>query len=103
MLAFSKLTLVRLSPLVFITIAAAVWFNDVQDGGPYVARNLLPLLVVVVLAWIALVRGGGRWAGRGWRLPLGTRAIQARTTTTNSGSRLRATYGPPSWTSLNHT
>ena len=70
--AFSKLTLVRLSPLVFVTVAIAVWINDVQAGGPYVARNLLPLLLVVVLAWVALIRGGGRWAGRGWRLPLGT-------------------------------
>ena len=72
MAAFSKLTLVRLSPVVFVTMAVAVWINEVEEGGPYVGRNLLPLLLVVLLAWFSLYRGGGRWAGRGWRLPLGT-------------------------------
>lgn len=67
-----KLTLVRLAPLVVVTIVAAFWFNDVQDGGPYVLRNLLPPLVVVALAAVTLWRGNGTWTGTGWRWPLGT-------------------------------
>jgi hypothetical protein len=67
-----KLMLVRLAPLVIVTIAAGFWFNDVQDSGPYVLRNLLPPLVVVVLAAVTLWRGGGLWSRAGWRWPLGT-------------------------------
>ena len=63
---------IRLLPVVLVTVAAAFWFGDVQDGGPYVARNWLPLVVVVLLAALTLHRGSGRWAGSGWKLPLGT-------------------------------
>ena len=33
--------------LLLLTIAAAAWFNDVQQGGPYVLRNL-PLYAPIV-------------------------------------------------------
>jgi hypothetical protein len=66
-----RLTLVRLLPLVLLLIAAAVWINDVQDGGPYVLRNLVPPALLFVLAVIAVQRGGGTWTGSGWRFPLG--------------------------------
>ena len=65
-----RLTAIRVLPVLLLTIAAAAWFHDVQ-GGPYLLQNLLPLLVLLVLATIAVWRGGGRWAGRGWRWPLG--------------------------------
>lgn len=67
-----KFTLVRLFPVVLVTFAAAAWFNNVQDGGPWVLRNLLPLLVLVLLSWVTLQRGAGRWSGNGMRLPLAT-------------------------------
>ena len=66
-----RLTVVRVLPLLLLTIAAAAWFNDVQQGGVYVLRNLLPLVVLLLLATIAVWRGGGRWTGMGWRWPLG--------------------------------
>lgn len=66
-----RLTLVRLLPLVLLVIATAVWINDVQDGGPYVLRNLVPPALLLVLAVITVQRGGGTWSGSGWRLPLG--------------------------------
>jgi hypothetical protein len=66
-----KLTLWRLLPVVLVAAAAAFWFNDVQEGGPYVLRNLLPLALLVLLAAFVLYRGGGRWTGSGKRLPLG--------------------------------
>ena len=66
-----KLAFARVLPLVFITLAATFWFDDVQSGGPYVFRNLLPLIVLLSLAVIVLWRGKGRWTGSGWRLPLG--------------------------------
>ena len=72
MQASGKLTLLRLLPVVLVSIAAAVWFNDVQDGGPWVLRNILPLLVLVLLSWFTLQRGSGRWSGNGMRLPLAT-------------------------------
>jgi len=67
-----RLMLVRLLPLGLLLVAAAVWINDVQEGGPYVLRNLIPPLLVFVLAAITLRRGRGTWTGAGWRLPLGT-------------------------------
>lgn len=67
----NKQLLVRLLPVILITLAAAAWINDVQGGGPWTGRNLLPLAMLVILSWFALYRGRGRWAGIGWRLPLG--------------------------------
>ena len=66
-----KLTVWRLLPVFLVTIAAAFWFNDVQQGGPYVARNLVPLALLVLLSAMTLFRGEGEWAGSGKRLPLG--------------------------------
>ena len=62
----------RLLPVLLLVLAAAVWFNDVQEGGLYVARNLLPPLMIVLLSALTLIRGDGRWTGSGWWMPLGT-------------------------------
>lgn len=67
----ARLTAIRVLPVLLLTIAAAAWFNDVQEGGPYVLRNLLPPLVLLLLAMLIVWRGGGNWTGRGWRWPLG--------------------------------
>lgn len=72
MQASGKFALLRLFPVVLVTLAAAAWFNDVQRGGPWVLRNIVPLLVLVLLSWFTLHRGSGRWTGGGWRLPLAT-------------------------------
>jgi len=71
MSAVLRYTLWRLLPVLLVSAAAAFWFNDVQDGGPYVIRNLLPLVVLIVLSAAVLYAGGGAWAGAGKRLPLG--------------------------------
>jgi hypothetical protein len=68
----TALILVRLAPLVLVSLAAAAWFREVQGGGPYVLRNVLPMLLMLVLASITLWRGGGSWTGSGWSWPLGT-------------------------------
>ena len=68
----TRLLLVRLAPIMMLVAAAAAWFNDVQQGGPYVLRNVVPPLVVVLLSALTLRRGAGTWTGAGWRLPLGT-------------------------------
>lgn len=67
-----RLFFVRLLPVILVLIAAALWFDDVQAGGPYVWRNLVPPGVLVALAVITLRRGNGTWTGSGWRWPLGT-------------------------------
>jgi len=67
-----RLVALRLLPVVLLLVAAAVWFNDVQGGGPYVLRNLAPLCIVLLLALLTLWRGKGTWTGSGWRLALGT-------------------------------
>ena len=66
-----RLIILRLLPVVLVSLAAALWFNDVQQGGPYVMRNLLPLLLLVLLSALTLFYGEGRWGGTGKRLPLG--------------------------------
>lgn len=63
--------LLRLAPVLLITAAAGLWFNEVQEGGPWVLRNLVPLALVVALSALTLLRGGGRWTGSGWQMPLG--------------------------------
>jgi hypothetical protein len=68
----TRYLIVRLLPVALITAAAGAWFHDVQQGGPWVARNLVPLAVLLALAYFTLRRGRGRWSGSGMRLPLGT-------------------------------
>ena len=62
----------KLAPVLFLAVAAAAWFNEVQGGGPWVLRNLMPLAALVLLGLLTLWRGKGRWTGAGYRLPLGT-------------------------------
>jgi hypothetical protein len=66
-----RLVGLRLLPVVLVSVAAALWFNDVQQGGPYVLRNLIPLLLLVLLCALVLILGKGHWGGTGKRLPLG--------------------------------
>lgn len=66
-----RFTAWRLLPVVLVAIAAAFWFNDIQQGGPHVLRNLVPLALLVLLSGVVLILGGGRWFGAGKRLPLG--------------------------------
>jgi hypothetical protein len=68
----TKYLLVRILPVVLVVAAAGAWFGEVQQGGPWVLRNLLPLALLVFLAWLTLYRGQGRWSGNGMRMPLGT-------------------------------
>jgi len=67
----AKFTIWRLLPVLLVSIAAGFWFNHVQEGGPHVFRNLIPLLLLVLLSAMTLYAGKGKWAGSGKRLPLG--------------------------------
>lgn len=62
----------RLLPVLLVIIAAACWFAVVEEGGPYLVRNLVPLLVLLSLTVLTLYRGGGKWSGAGMRMPIGT-------------------------------
>ena len=68
----TRLVLVRLAPLVMLVVAAGIWFDDVQQSGPFVFRNLLPPIAFLLLASETLRRGAGTWTGSGWRWLLGT-------------------------------
>lgn len=67
-----KYVLLRVAPVLLVALAAGFWFADVQQGGPWVARNLVPLAVLIALSGVTLRRGDGRWSGAGMRMPLGT-------------------------------
>lgn len=66
-----KLLLLRLLPVLFLTVAAAAYIVSVEGGDAYVIRNLLPLVCVVLLSLVTLLQGNGRWLGSGWGWPLG--------------------------------
>ena len=68
----ASLTVLRLLPVLLVILTAASWFAVVEEDGPYLVRNLIPLLVLLALALITLYRGGGKWSGAGMRMPLGT-------------------------------
>lgn len=64
--------LVRLSPAVFIAVAAMIYVLKIEAGVAYPFRNLMPMLVFILLAALTLRAGGGRWTGAGLRWLLGT-------------------------------
>lgn len=67
-----RIAWLKLLPVLVLILAAALWFANVEQGQPYLLRNLVPLLVLLLLAAFTLHRGGGSWSGAGWRMPLGT-------------------------------
>ncbi len=67
-----KYFIVRILPVLLLVTAAGLWFVEVQQGGPWAARNLVPLVVLVLLSLLTLYKGAGRWSGAGMRMPLGT-------------------------------
>lgn len=62
----------RLLPVIIVTAASAAYVVAVQGTDPLAAANVVPMLVVIVLAVLTLRRGRGRWSGAGWQWPLGT-------------------------------
>ena len=72
MAARHKFLVVRILPVLLVAVAAAFWFADVQEGGPWLAGNLVPLAILLILSFLTLTRGDGRWSGAGMRMPLGT-------------------------------
>lgn len=63
---------IRLSPVLFIAFAAMIYVLKIEAGVAYPFRNLVPMLIVIVLAAVTLVKGGGHWTGSGWSWLLGT-------------------------------
>lgn len=70
--AGAKSLSLKILPVMVIILAASFWFANVEREQPYLQRNLLPLLALLLLAVLTLYRGGGDWSGAGWRMPLGT-------------------------------
>ena len=67
-----SLILIRLLPVLFITVAATAYIMDVEGPDAYAARNTMPVLVLLILSALTLLRGKGNWATAGWSWPLGT-------------------------------
>lgn len=67
-----RIVVLKLLPVLLPILAAAMWFAAVERDEPYLLRNLLPLLLLLLLAALTLRRGDGSWTGDGWRMPLGT-------------------------------
>jgi hypothetical protein len=67
-----RLVFVRLLPVVLVVVAVGLWFVEVENGGPWVSRNLAPLVILVLLSWWTLRLGDGHWVAAGWKWLLGT-------------------------------
>lgn len=68
----SRQIFVRLLPVLLIVVAAGFWFADTEKNGPWVARNLAPLVLLLLLSWVTVRLGNGNWSAAGWAWPLGT-------------------------------
>jgi hypothetical protein len=64
--------LIRMLPVLFVTIAAIAYAAYVEGTDAYLLRNAIPMLLVIVISALTLYRGRGRWTGAGWSWPLGT-------------------------------
>jgi len=64
--------LIRLSPALFLALAAMIYVLKIEAGVAYPFRNLVPMFAVIALAALTLYKGGGRWTGSGWIWLLGT-------------------------------
>ncbi|MDX1482517.1 MAG: hypothetical protein R3315_12615 [Woeseiaceae bacterium] len=66
-----KVLVVRLLPVVCVSLAAIAYVFHVEGADAYPWRNALPYLLLILLCWLVLRQGAGRWLGGGWRWPLG--------------------------------
>lgn len=63
---------VRLIPVACVIAATVIYVYHVQGFTRYALLNCVPMLLALVLAYLTLRRGRGRWQGAGWRWPLAT-------------------------------
>ncbi len=68
----TRLILIRLLPVLFITAAATAYIMDVEGPDAYAIRNTVPVVLLLVLSALTLLQGKGNWTGAGWSWPLGT-------------------------------
>ncbi len=68
----TRLILIRLLPVLFITAAATAYIMDVEGPDAYAIRNTVPVVLLLVLSALTLLRGQGNWTAAGWSWPLGT-------------------------------
>ncbi len=66
------LYVIRLLPVLLLTIASMAYVADVEGRDAYVIRNVTPMLIVIALSALTLYKGRGSWTGAGWRWPLAT-------------------------------
>lgn len=66
----ARRVILKLLPLVVAVAILVGWFHHVENGGAWAWRNAVPPVLVVLLSAAVLVRGGGRFTGKGWREPL---------------------------------
>lgn len=68
----SRLILVRLLPVLLISVSAMAYVSKIEGPDSYAIRNAAPMIALLILAVLTLYRGSGSWIGAGWRWPLGT-------------------------------
>jgi len=65
----SKLILIRLLPVLFITASAIAYVRQIEGPESYAMRNAAPMIVLIVLSALTLYRGSGSWIGAGRSVP----------------------------------
>jgi len=68
----AALLVFRMLPIIFVVAAAIAYVFYIEGDAAYPFRNIVPMFVVTGLALLTLIKGRGRWAGAGWRWPLGS-------------------------------
>lgn len=68
----AALLAIRMLPVLFVVVAGIAYVFHVEGEVAYPVRNMLPMLVIAVLAYVTLHGGGGRWTGADWRWILGS-------------------------------
>lgn len=60
----------RLFSVIVLLGAVFLFIARVEGTSGYIWRNGAPLMLLLLLVYIALRKGGGTWTGAGWRWPL---------------------------------
>lgn len=72
MKAVLRLAMFRLTPVLFVALAAIAYVFHTEGPDAYAVRNSVPILLALLLAALTLYKGDGHWTGAGYRWLLGT-------------------------------
>ena len=58
--SIAGITIIRMLPVLFVTVAAIAYAAYVEGAGAYALRNAIPMLLVIIISAVTLFRGAGQ-------------------------------------------